>query len=110
MISYAAGNARVNWAARSKAAREHLQNAHRQLDNLSELRKTAAAGEKSTLDEVQPLFKQLVEDVENLLDQAGAKNRAQIAARAEVCSALASLIAGYVQYGNARERLAREGP
>jgi DNA repair ATPase RecN len=111
MVSYGAVHANINWTGRVDQVKEHIHTANRQIAELGEQRASGSPAQRATIDRVEPLLKELVANSEAVIRYAEEKpnrlreNKVRIAAHADLSSALASLIANVVQYGNARQRL-----
>ncbi len=111
MVAYGATHSNVNWARPVKQVKDHIQKARRQVAKLGEQRAFASPGQMVTIDRVQPLLNELVGNSEAVIRYVEEEpnrlrqHKAQIAAHADLSSALTSLIANFVQYGNARQIL-----
>jgi hypothetical protein len=111
MVAYGATHSNVNWVGRVNEVKEHIQSAARQAGKLREERASVSPRQMATIDMVGPLLTELVRNSEIVIRYVEEgpnrlhERKAEIAARADLSSALASLITNAVQYGNAKQRL-----
>ena len=111
MISYGAAHSNVNWTGRAKQVQQHIRDARLSSAKLREQRASLPPEQIATIDRIQPLLNELIGNTEAVLryleenpSQLG-QHKGEIAVRVELASSLASLIANYVSYGNARQKL-----
>jgi hypothetical protein len=111
MVSYAAVHPNVNWAGRLHQLKEHIRNASRQLAELGEQRVAGSPHQMATIGRLQPLLRELVGNSEAVVQYVEEgpdrlyQHKAQIAVRAKLASALASLIVNFVEYESATAQL-----
>jgi len=103
----------VNRKAQFLQLRQHIDQAKLQRNILGEQRDSGAPWQTATVDRIRPLLKELIDDSETLLHLTedpvtqAAAHKDYLATNAAMSSCLASLIAGFVQYGSTRQELRR---
>ncbi len=115
MESYTRSGA--SWESHSAAVnqmKEHINDAGRQLTKLQEVRESASPWQKTAIDRIHPLLKELADNTTNVIQyiKENPKQRlmfpeykAYIEANADTSSRLAALIGDFQDYGNTKQRL-----
>jgi hypothetical protein len=114
MESYTRSGA--SWESHSAAVnqmKEHINEAGRQLTKLQEVRESASPWQKTAINRIYPLLKELADNTTNVIQyikdnpkrlmSPGYKE--YIEANADTSSRLASLIGDFQDYGNTKQRL-----
>lgn len=116
METYTRSN--VTWQSHAAAVsqmKEHINAAGRTLAKLDDARKTASPWQATAIDRIKPLLKEIATNTENVIAYIN-KNPARLStneyrdyieSNSDEASALAGLIADFVNYGNTKNRLER---
>ena len=102
-------------AATVAQMREHINAAGRTLTKLVDARKSASPWQATAIDRIQPLLKEIASDTQSVIEYinknpkrlATSEYRDYVEANSDDASALAGLIADFVNYGNTKNRLER---